>query len=51
MIKGLKTFCKLFSDRVDRAFLVNLAGERVIIDKKIIAVPFAEFIKEGYILG
>ena len=46
MAKGLKTFCNLFSDRVDKAFLVNLSGERVILDKKIIAVPFSEFINQ-----
>lgn len=44
MVKGLKTFCKLFSDRVDKAFLVNLYGNTVILDKKITAVPFEEFI-------
>lgn len=46
MIKGLKAFCGLFSDKVDKAFLVNLSGERAILDKKITAVPFAEFINQ-----
>jgi predicted AAA+ superfamily ATPase len=46
MVKGLKTFCKLFSDKIDKAFLVNLSGERVILDKKITAIPFSEFVNQ-----
>jgi predicted AAA+ superfamily ATPase len=46
MAKSLKTFCDIFSDRVDKAFLVNLLGERVILDKKITAIPFATFINQ-----
>lgn len=46
MVKNLRAFCKLFSDKVDKAFLVNLSGEKVILDKKITAVPFREFINQ-----
>jgi predicted AAA+ superfamily ATPase len=46
MAKGLKIFCELFSDRIDKAFLVNLSGEKVILGRKITAVPLAEFIAQ-----
>lgn len=43
MCKGLITFCKLFADRVDKAFLVTLTGEKVILKDKITSISFLEF--------
>lgn len=43
MVKGLDTFCSMFSDRIGKSFLVNLSRERLLIGKKIEAVPFADF--------
>lgn len=44
MSKGLFAFCKLFSEKIDKAFLVNLAQEKIMLDKKIVALPFRDFI-------
>lgn len=45
IIKGLVSFCELFADRVEQAFLVNLGQERIRLDKKITALPFMDFIR------
>jgi hypothetical protein len=44
MVKGLISFCKLFSDKIEKAFLVNLSQDRLMLDKKITAIPFVDFI-------
>ncbi|OGX15226.1 MAG: hypothetical protein A2166_00350 [Omnitrophica WOR_2 bacterium RBG_13_41_10] len=46
MAKGLVSFCKLFHDKVNKAFLVNLAKEKIVMKKRIIAIPFAGFIEQ-----
>lgn len=46
MAKGLSSFSKLFYEKIDKAFLVNLSGEKLAIQKKIVAIPFAEFIEQ-----
>lgn len=46
MAKNLISFCKLFSDRIDKGFLVNLSQEKLKLDKKVISVPFADFIRQ-----
>lgn len=46
MAKGLIAFCKLFSDKIDRAFLVNLSLEKIMLDKKIVSIPFVDFIHQ-----
>lgn len=44
MAKGLFSFCKLFGDKINRAYLVNLARERIMIGQKVEALPFNEFL-------
>jgi len=46
MAKGLSSFCKLFYEKIDKAFLINLSKEKLAIQKKIVAIPFTEFIEE-----
>lgn len=46
MAKNLISFCKLFSDRIKKAFLVNLCKEKLVVDKKIISIPLADFINQ-----
>lgn len=45
LIKGLSLFVDLFSDEVEKAYLVTLSGESFLFDKNIETVPFYEFIK------
>lgn len=45
MARGLIAFSKLFSDKIDMAFLVNLSQEKLMIDKKILSVPFVDFLQ------
>ena len=42
---NLFSFCKLFHEKIDKAFIVNLSREKLILDKKIISFPFAQFLK------
>lgn len=44
MAESLISFSKLFSDKIDKGFLVNLSREKLILDKKIISIPFVDFI-------
>lgn len=46
MAKNLNSFCKLFSDKIDKAFLVSLSKEKLVLEKKITVIPFVEFIKQ-----
>lgn len=46
MAKSLMSFCKLFSDRIDKAFLINLSQEELKIDRKIVSTPFVNFIRQ-----
>lgn len=46
MAKNLGSFCKLFSAKIDKAFLVSLSKEKLVLEKKITAIPFVEFIKQ-----
>lgn len=46
MAKGLISFCKLFPDKIDEAFLVNLSREKLMLDKKIISTPFVDFVQQ-----
>jgi hypothetical protein len=43
---NLASFCRLFSDKVDRAFLVSLSPETIKLDKKITSIPLNRFIYE-----
>lgn len=45
MAKGLISFRDLFADKIDEALLVNLSKEKIMLDKKIISLPFADFIR------
>ncbi len=47
MAKGLINFCKLFSDKIGRAFLVNLSQEKIMLDKKMISIPFSDFVSQS----
>jgi predicted AAA+ superfamily ATPase len=47
MAKSLISFCSLFSNKIDKAFLVNLSQERLLLDKQISSIPFYEFIYEA----
>lgn len=42
--ESLISFSKLFSDKIDKGFLVNLSREKLLLDKKIISIPFVDFI-------
>ena len=44
MAKNLISFCKLFYDKIDTAFLINLSKEKLMLDKKVISIPFVDFI-------
>lgn len=44
-VKGLSLFVDLFSEEVDKAYLVTISGECFLFDKNIKTVPFHEFIK------
>lgn len=46
MAKNLISFCNLFSDSIDKAFLVNLSHEKLMLDKKIFSIPLADFIQQ-----
>ncbi|MCK4325427.1 ATP-binding protein [bacterium] len=46
MARGLISFCRLFPEMIDRALLVNLSREKMILDKKITSVPFTDFIRQ-----
>ena len=46
IVKSLISFSNLFSDRIDKAFLINLSQEKLILDKKIISIPFGDFIQQ-----
>jgi predicted AAA+ superfamily ATPase len=44
MAKDLLSFIKLFSERVERSFLVNLSDKAIRLDERVKAVPFNEFL-------
>ncbi len=46
MIKGLSSFCAFFSSKIDNAYLVNLASEKMILGKQIVSMPFFEFVNK-----
>jgi hypothetical protein len=46
MIKGLSSFCGLFSGKIDTAYLVNLSTEKVILGKQIISLPFFNLVNK-----
>ena len=46
MAKGLISFCKLFSDKVNSGYLINLSSDRFLLDRKVIAMPFSDFVRE-----
>jgi len=43
-IKGLRSFCDLFKDRISKAYFVNLTEKELKIGDKIFSIPFAGFI-------
>ncbi len=45
MVKGLSFFYKLFPERIEEAFLVNLSQGEIKFGKKIISIPFADFLR------
>lgn len=46
MAKGLISFCRLFHDKTDRAFLINLSQEKLVLHKKIVSIPLVDFIQQ-----
>ncbi len=46
MAKDLAGFCKLFSDRIDKAFVVSLSSERISLGKSVESIPFNDFISD-----
>ena len=46
IIKGLSSFCSLFSSKIDAAYLVNLSAEKVILGKQIVSLPFFELVNK-----
>jgi predicted AAA+ superfamily ATPase len=51
MAKGLFSFYNLFPDKIARGYIVNLAGEKMILGKNITVLPFSDFIHLERILG
>ncbi|MDQ7826679.1 MAG: hypothetical protein RDV48_28005 [Candidatus Eremiobacteraeota bacterium] len=49
MAKRLVSFCSLFDDMAERAFVVTLTGERLALGEKVTALPFRDFVKRDYI--
>jgi len=45
LAKGLFSFCKLFNNKIDISYLVNLSGDKLTLDKKVVAIPFADFLQ------
>lgn len=45
MAKGLVSFSKLFGDKIERAFLVNLSQEELRLDKEITSIHLVDFIR------
>ncbi|OGL38155.1 MAG: hypothetical protein A2042_05380 [Candidatus Schekmanbacteria bacterium GWA2_38_11] len=43
--RNLLSFCELFGEKIDKAFVVNLSKEKIVLSKKITSFPFAEFVK------
>jgi predicted AAA+ superfamily ATPase len=43
-IKGLRSFCDLFKNRISKAYFVNLTEKELKIGPGIFSIPFAEFI-------
>lgn len=48
MAKNLFSFCDLFSDKIHKAFLVNLSHEKIIYNERIISIPYIDFIQTLY---
>lgn len=46
LCRGLESFIALFSSEIKRGMLVNLSGQKLIINKNITAIPFKEFINQ-----
>lgn len=46
MAKGLISFRDLFSDKIDKALLINLSKEKVKLGEKVISMPFMDFIRQ-----
>lgn len=46
LIKGLSSFDRLFSDKIDTAYLVNLSMEKVVLGKRIKSLPFFGLVNE-----
>ena len=47
MAKGLLSFYELFSEKIDKAYLINLSGEQFNLGKHIVSVSFADWLKLG----
>lgn len=45
IIKGLSSFCGLFSGKIDTAYLVNLSSGKMMLGERIVSVPFFELVK------
>lgn len=45
MAKGLNSFYKLFHDKIDKGFLVNLGQEKSVIGEKVVALPLVGFLE------
>lgn len=46
VIKGLASFCGLFSGKVDAAYLINLSMDKLSLGKQIISLPFFDLVNE-----
>jgi len=46
--KNLASFCDLFSEKVEKAFLVNFSREKVIAGKGLVVMPFNDFMHYVY---
>lgn len=47
MAKSLVSFCSLFSNKIDKAFLVNLSKRKLLLGKNIVSIPFSDFLVSG----
>lgn len=46
MAKNIRSFCKLFSGKIDKAYFINLSKARLMIDEGTTAINFSDFIKQ-----
>ena len=47
MVRGLTSFVRLFSEKIDAAYLVNLSEKKIMLREKIGTFPYLELVKKS----